>query len=85
MCSFLYKHLTHSMYRDLCACAIAGANLEGARCLFDLFLQKSSNSFSNYSPQDLTNTNRSYSKVFVQGDESARGIAFQQRWMVSDP
>ena len=38
--------------------------------------------FSNYSPQDLTNANRSYSKVFVQGNESARGIAFQQRWMV---
>ena len=60
------------------------ANLKGARCIFDLFLQKSSNSFSNCSPQDLTNTYRSYSTVFVPGDESARGIAFQQRWMVSD-
>ena len=84
MSSFLYKHLTHSMYRDLCSCASACANLEGPRYLFDLFLQKSSKSFSNYPPQGLTNANRWYSKVFVQGDESARGIAFQQRWMVSD-
>ena len=39
---------------------MACTNLEGARCLFDLFLQKSSNSFSNYTPQDLTNANRLY-------------------------
>ena len=84
--SFLYKHLTHSMYRGLWACAMACANLNGTRCLFDLFLQKSSISFSDYSPQDHTNANRSYSRVFVQGDESARGIAiaFQQRWVVSE-
>ena len=82
--SFLHKHLTHSMYRGLWACAMACANLNGTRCLFDLFLQKSSISFSDYSPQNHTNANRSYSRVFVQGDESARGIAFQQRWVVSE-
>ena len=39
---------------------MACTNLEGARCLFDLFFQKSSDSFCNYTPQDLTNANRSY-------------------------
>ena len=60
------------MYRGLWVCAMACANLKGVRCLFDLFLQKSSHIFSKNSPQDLTNANRSYSRVFVQGDESAR-------------
>ena len=63
---------------------MACANLKGARCVFDLFLQKSSDSFSNYSAQDLNNANRSYSRVFVQGDESAGGVDLQQRWLVSD-
>ena len=80
--SFFLEYCSHSVYCSLCSSTVSSASLKGPSCITKLVFKGPRDCFTDNSSENLSDSNRSYTRVFVQWYKSARHIALKDCMMV---